>query len=116
MATPKEPLGGSDGTARCQCGRLRYPQYKLCPTCYYNGKKDTPQAGQNRSQPTKPKQMSVAEMLQQQAPRRMALPDRHERVRFLQDIYGQKFKGQEIRYMKNPQLYAISQQSGYRRR
>jgi hypothetical protein len=46
----------------------------------------------------------------------MALPDRHERVRFLQDIYGQKFKGQEIRYMKNPQLYAISQQAGYRRR
>ena len=46
----------------------------------------------------------------------MPLPDRHERIQFLENRYGKTFRGKEIRYMKNPQLYALSQGAGYRRR
>ena len=112
----KEPLGGPDGKSRCECGRLRYPRYKQCPACYY-AQKDGVAPAQSPT-PTQPdlKQLSRAELLKMRPPTRMPLPDRHERIRFLEERYGETFKGQEIRYMRNPQLYAISQQAGYRRR
>lgn len=125
--SPKEILGGPDGKARCQCGRLRYPRYKLCPKCYYDRKNDRVEAdpvhseGEGQSTPQQLtredlKNLSTAELLQLRPPQRMSLPDRHERIRFLERIYGEKFRGKEIRYMKNAPLYAISQQAGYRRR
>ena len=104
--TQREPLGGSDGTARCRCGRLRYPRYPVCPKCYY----DEPQT------PTSPKKISREELLKMQTPKRMPLPDRQERIQFLEKRYGQKLRGQDIRFMKNSQLYALSEQAGYRRR
>lgn len=139
--TPKEILGGPDGKARCQCGRLRYPRYKLCPRCYYDRKDSGPEEAQehlqreNRSTsqplarggnsnasetpqrltPEALKNLSTAELLQLRPSPRMPLPDRGERIRFLERLYGQNFRGKEIRYMKNSQLYAISQQAGYRK-
>lgn len=104
--TQKERLGGSDGTARCGCGRLRYPRYPICPKCYY--KKQQP--------PTSPKKVSREELLKMQTPKRMPLSDRQERIQFLEKRYGQKLRGQDIRFMKNSQLYALSEQAGYRRR
>ena len=123
---PKEILGGQDGKARCQCGRLRYPRYKLCPKCYYDRKKsrlgatqlDSQQEHQSTPEQVTPENLknpSIANLLQLRPPLRISLPDRHERIRFLEQIYGEKFRGKEIRYMKNSQLYAISQQAGYRR-
>ena len=109
MATEKiqkEILGGPDRTARCRCGRLRYPRYPVCPKCYY----DEPQT------PTSPKKISREELLKMQTPKRMPLPDRQERIQFLEKRYGQKLRGQDIRFMKNSQLYALSEQAGYRRR
>ena len=35
---------------------------------------------------------------------------------FGETIWGHKFRGQDIRFMKNSQLYALSEQVGYRRR
>ena len=102
----KEVLGGHDGTARCRCGRLRYPRYLLCPKCYYA----KPQAS------SKPKKLSRAELLKMQASKPMPLSDRQERIRFLEKRYGTQFRGQDIRFMKNAQLYALSEQVGYRRR
>lgn len=102
----KEVLGGPNGTARCRCGRLRYPRYRLCSKCYYNG----PQVSAN------PKKLSSADLLKMQIPKTMSLPDRQERIRFLEKRYGSKLRGQDIRFMKNTQLYALSEQAGYRRR
>ena len=140
--TPKEVLGGPDGKARCQCGKLRYPRYKLCPKCYYDQKNNHPEAAQGQHQresqstpqpstrkvvnlnasespqrltPEDLKKLSTAELLQLRPSPRMPLPDRGERIRFLERLYGKNFKGKEIRYMKNSQLYAISQQAGYRK-
>ena len=104
--TEKEVLGGSDGTARCSCGRLRYPRYPVCPKCYYEGQQT----------PTPPKKVSREELLKMQTPKRMSLSDRQERIQFLEKRYGQKLRGQDIRFMKNAQLYALSEQAGYRRR
>ena len=104
--TEKEVLGGSDGTARCSCGRLRYPRYPVCPKCYYEGQQT----------PTPPKKVSREELLKMQTPKRMSLSDRQERIQFLEKRYGQKLRGQDIRFMKNSQLYALSEQAGYRRR
>ena len=102
----KEILGGADGTARCSCGRLRYPRYTLCPKCYYEGPQNTANA----------KKFSPADLLKMQAPKPMPLGDRQERIRFLEKRYGSKLRGQDIRFMKNTQLYALSEQAGYRRR
>lgn len=102
----KEVLGGPDGTARCRCGRLRYPRYPLCPKCYHEG----PQASPN------PKELSRADLLKMQTAKPMPLPDRQERIRFLEKRYGAQLRGQDIRFMKNSQLYALSEQAGYRRR
>lgn len=102
----KEILGGSDGTARCSCGRLRYPRYPICPKCYYEGQQS----------PTPPKKVSREELLKMQTPKRMLLSDRQERIRFLEKRYGTQLRGQDIRFMKNSQLYALSEQAGYRRR
>ena len=102
--TQKEILGGSDGKTRCSCGRLRYPRYPVCPKCYYEG----PQT------PTSPKKVSREELLKMQTPKRMSLSDRQERIQFLEKRYGQKLRGQDIRFMKNSQLYALSEQAGYR--
>ena len=104
--TQKERLGGSDGTARCGCGRLRYPRYPICPKCYY----------EKQQTPTSPKKISREELLKMQTPKRMPLSDRQERIQFLEKRYGQKLRGQDIRFMKNSQLYALSEQAGYRRR
>ena len=104
--TRKEILGGPDGTARCRCGRLRYPRYQLCPKCYYNG----------AQVPANPKKLSPADLLKMQTPKTMSLSDRQERIQFLEKRYGSKLRGQDIRFMKNSQLYALSEQSGYRRR
>ena len=104
--TQKEVLGGPDGTARCRCGRLRYPRYSLCPKCYYNG----------AQVPTNPKKLSPTDLLKMQSPKKMLLSDRQERIRFLEKRYGSKLRGQDIRFMKNTQLYALSEQAGYRRR
>jgi len=104
--TQKEVLGGPNGTARCSCGRLRYPRYRLCPKCYYND----PQVSTN------PKKLSPTDLLKMQTPKTMSLSDRQERIRFLEKRYGSKLRGQEIRFMKNTQLYALSEQAGYRRR
>ena len=104
--TQKEVLGGADGTARCRCGRLRYPRYSLCPKCYYKG----PQVSVD------PKKLSRDDLLKMQAPKPMPLSDRQERIRFLENRYGLKLHGQDIRFMKNTQLYALSEQAGYRRR
>ena len=104
--TDEKILGGNDGQARCRCGRLRYPRYPLCPKCYYNG----PQV------PANPKKLSPADLLKMQTPKTMSLPDRQERIRFLEKRYGLKLRGQDIRFMKNTQLYALSEQAGYRRR
>ena len=102
----KEVLGGPDGTTRCSCGRLRYPRYRLCPKCYYN-----------RSQvPVNLKKLSSADLLKMQPPKTMPLSDRQARIRFLEKRYGSKLRGQDIRFMKNTQLYALSEQAGYRRR
>ena len=109
MATEKhqqEVLGGPDGTARCSCGRLRYPRYRLCPKCYYKG----PEV------PTNPKKLSSADLLKMQTSKTMSLSDRQERIQFLEKRYGSKLRGQDIRFMKNTQLYALSEQAGYRRR
>lgn len=99
----KEVLGGSDGKARCKCGRLRYPRYPVCPKCYYGDKQQ-------------PGKLSREELLKMQTPKRMPLPDRQERIRFLEQRYGSQLRGQDIRFMKNPQVYALSEQAGYRRR
>lgn len=99
----KEVLGGSDGKARCKCGRLRYPRYPVCPKCYYGDKQQ-------------PQKLSREALLKMQAPKRMPLPDRQERIRFLEQRYGSQLRGQDIRFMKNPQVYALSEQAGYRRR
>lgn len=99
----REVLGGSDGKARCKCGRLRYPRYPRCPKCYYEGEQQ-------------PRKLSREELLKMQTPKRMPLPDRHERIRFLEKRYGPQLRGQDIRFMKNPQVYALSEQAGYRRR
>ncbi len=110
MATQKiekEILGGPNGTARCRCGRLRYPRYRLCPKCYYA----KPQA----TAPD-PKKLSRAELLKMQTSKPMPLSDRQARIRFLEKRYGVQFRGQDIRFMKNSQLYALSEQMGYRRR
>lgn len=29
-------LGGKRGKLKCKCGKLRYPNQELCPTCYYS--------------------------------------------------------------------------------
>lgn len=102
----KEVLGGPNGTARCRCGRLRYPRYPLCPKCYYEG----PQAAADQ------KKLSREDLLKMQTPKRMTLSDRQKRIRFLEKQYGSKLRGQDIRFMKNTQLYALSEQAGYRRR
>lgn len=104
--TEKEVLGGRNGTARCRCGRLRYPRYSSCPKCYYKG----PQV------PANPKKLSPADLLKMQTPKTMPLSDRQERIQFLEKRYGSKLRGQDIRFMKNTQLYALSEQAGYRRR
>ena len=104
--TAKEVLGGPDGTARCRCGRLRYRRYSLCPKCYYKGPQVSPD----------PKKLSRAELLKMQAAKPMPLSDRQERIQFLEKRYGAQFRGQDIRFMKNSQLYALSEQAGYRRR
>jgi len=104
--TDKEFLGGKDGKARCSCGRLRYPRYPVCPKCYYEG----PQV------PTPPKKVSREELLKMRTPKRTPLSDRQERIRFLEKRYGRQLRGQDIRYMKNAQVYALSEQAGYRRR
>ena len=109
MATrkaPKEILGGHDGTARCRCGRLRYPRYSLCPKCYYEGSQASPN----------PKELSRADLLKMQTSKPMPLSDRQERIQFLEKRYGAQLRGQDIRFMKNSQLYALSEQAGYRRR
>ena len=109
MTTPdtdKEIRGGNDRKARCSCGRLRYPRYPVCPKCYYEG----PQT------PTAAKKVSREELLKMQTPKRMSLSDRQARIRFLEKRYGAQFRGQDIRFMKNSQLYALSEQGGYRRR
>ena len=104
--SPKEVLGGPDRTARCSCGRLRYPRYSLCPKCYYGGSEDS----------TNAKKLSPADLLKMQVPKPMPLADRQERIRFLEKRYGSKLRGHDIRFMKNTQLYALSEQAGYRRR
>ena len=104
--TEKEILGGNDGKARCSCGRPRYPRYRLCPKCYYNGSQV----------PANSKKLSSADLLKMQTPKTMALFDRQERIQFLEKRYGQKLRGQDIRFMKNSQIYALSEQAGYRRR
>ncbi len=104
--TQKAVLGGPDGTARCRCGRLRYPRYRLCPKCYYKG---APVSVDR-------KKLSRADILKMQAPKTMPLSDRQERIRFLENRYGSKLRGQDIRFMKNTQLYALSEQAGYQRR
>jgi hypothetical protein len=113
----KEMLGGPDGAARCQCGRPRYPRYELCPKCYYERKGVSKPSTQRQSPAQEtPKNSTVAEILQMRPPERMPLSDRDERIRFLERRYGKTFRGKEIRYMRNPQLFAISEQAGYRRR
>ena len=104
--TDKEILGGNDGTARCSCGQLRYPRYPVCPKYYYEGQHTQ----------TPPKKLSREELLKMQTPKRMPLSDRQERIRFLEKRYGAQLRGQDIRYMKNSQVYALSEQAGYRRR
>ena len=66
--------------------------------------------------PQTPKKLSPADLLKLQAPKPMPLADRQERIRFLEKRYGSKLRGQDIRFMKNTQLYALSEQAGYRRR
>ncbi len=102
----KEVLGGSNGTTRCRCGRLRYPRHPVCPKCYYEGLQE----------PVSQKKLSRAELLKMQISKPMPLGDREERVRFLEKRYGTQLRGQDIRYMKNRQLYALSEQAGYRRK
>ena len=104
--TGNEILGGPDGTARCRCGRLRYPRYSLCPKCYYG----EPEASPN------PKALSRADLLKMQTSKPMPLSDRQERIRFLEKRYGAQVRGKDIRFMKNSQLYALSEQAGYRHR
>lgn len=102
----KEILGGPNGTVLCRCGRLRYPRYRLCPKCYYAKPQAVPD----------PKKLSRAELLKMQTSKPMPLSDRQARIRFLEKRYGAQFRGQDIRFMKNAQLYALSEQAGYRRR
>lgn len=104
----KEVLGGSNGKARCKCGRLRYPRYPVCPKCYYEGAQ--------KPASVNPKTVSREELLKMRVPKQMSLPDRQERIRFLEKRYGSQLRGQDIRFMKNPQVYALSEQAGYRRR
>ena len=104
--TTKEVLGGPNRTARCRCGRLRYPRYKLCPKCYYEGRQASPDL----------KKLSRADLLKMQAAKPMPLSDRQERIQFLEKRYGAQFRGQDILFMKNSQIYALSEQAGYRRR
>ena len=104
--TAKEVLGGPDRTAGCRCGRLRYPRYHLCPKCYYEGSQVS----------AKPKKLSRADVVKMQTSKPMPLSDRQERIRFLEKRYGAELRGQAIRFMKNSQLYALSEQAGYRRR
>ena len=65
---------------------------------------------------TAPKKVSREELLKMQTPKRMPLVDRQARIQFLEKRYGPKLRGQDIRFMKNAQLYALSEQAGYRRR
>ena len=32
-------LGGKNGQLKCKCGKLRYPNQELCPSCYYSNMK-----------------------------------------------------------------------------
>ena len=104
--TEKEMLGGPDGTARCRCGRLRYPRYVLCPKCYYKGSQVSPD----------PNKLPRSDLLKMQTSKPMPLSDRKERIQFLEKRYGAQVRGKDIRFMKNSQLYALSEQAGYRRR
>lgn len=101
--TPKEVLGGQDGKTRCQCGKLRYPRYKLYPKCYYEREEglDSSQPQSTREhQPTaqqltpdRLKNLSTAEVLQMRSPMRISLPDRHERIQLLEKQHGKTFSG-----------------------
>lgn len=59
-------------------------------------------------------QLSVAELIKLQPPRRIHLHDRQKRIAFLESKYGDTFKGKPIKFMTNRQLYAISKVCGYR--
>ena len=98
----KEVLGGADGTARCRCGRLRYPRYSLCPKCYYK----EPQVSVN------PKKLSRADLLKMQAPKPMPLSDRQERIRFLENRYGLQLRGQDIRFYEEYAIICVIRTSG----
>lgn len=112
LRNSKENLGGPDGTARCSCGRLRYPKYKLCPTCYYSQKKSN-ENPKLRNGTEDIENLPVSELIKLQVVR-TPLPDREERIASLERKYGKKLHGREIRFMTNRQLYAISEACGYR--
>ncbi len=59
-------------------------------------------------------QLSVAELIKLQPPRRIHLHDRQKRIAFLENKYGKNFRGKPIKFMTNRQLYAMSKSSGYR--
>jgi DNA-binding cell septation regulator SpoVG len=59
-------------------------------------------------------QLPVSELIKLQPRRRIPLPDRQERISFLEQKYGKTYRGKPIKYMTNRQLYAISQKCGYR--
>ena len=115
LKNSKEILGGLDGTARCSCGRLRYPKYKLCPTCYYAQKENSENPQLRKTDDAKGvKNLSVSELIKLQVVR-TPLPDREDRIAFLERKYGKALHGREIRFMTNRQLYAISEACGYRK-
>ena len=113
LKNSKEILGGLDGTARCSCGRLRYPKYQLCPTCYYTQKKSN-ENPQSPNSAEKIENLPVSELIKLQVVR-TPLPDREERIAFLERKYGKTLHEREIRFMTNRQLYAISEACGYRK-
>jgi len=59
-------------------------------------------------------ELPVSELIKLQPQRRISLPDRQERITFLEKKYGRTYRGKPIKYMTNRQLYAISKKCGYR--
>lgn len=73
-----------------------------------------PQVNAGKQEQISIEQLSVSELIKLQPRRRVPLPDRQERIAFLEQRYGKTYRGKSIKYMTNRQLYAISKKCGYR--
>jgi len=75
---------------------------------------NNPQVNEKKQGQSSIEQLPVSELIKLQPKRRIPLPDRQERIAFLEQKYGKTHRGKPIKYMTNRQLYAISKKCGYR--